>query len=116
MKYTHISGYIIMISPFHPSSLSLRSTLIAVRRLLFSVHRDHAVAAQSLLNVLGFELAMLIVTIRLLDRMRDGVEHVRGLLENVVHLFQGTVAGLGEEEVDTWEHERVAGIVSLGTG
>lgn len=67
---------------------------------------------ESVLEVLGFEVAMLVVAVRLFERVRRGVEDICGLLEDVVHLLKRAVASLGVEEVDNWEDERVARIVS----
>ena len=50
---------------------------------------------------------MLIVHEGLLDRDGDHVEDVCGLLEDQVHLFEGAVARLGEEEVDGGEDKGV---------
>lgn len=74
---------------------------------------DMALAAESLFKVLGLELTMLVVAVGLLDRVRDGVEDVRGLLEDVVHFFERTVTSLGEEEVHRGEDESVAVISSV---
>lgn len=67
-----------------------------------------AVAADSLLDVLGLELSVLVVAVRLLDRVGDGIEDVGGFLEDGVHFLERSVPGLGEEEVHDGKHESVA--------
>ena len=74
---------------------------------------DVALATDGLFEVLWLELAVLVVAVGLLDRVRDGIENIRGLLEDVVHLFKGTVTSLGEEEVHRGEDESVAVISSV---
>lgn len=105
--------------PFSPSNrlglgLVTTTTLFAVELLAVVLHRTNgsALAADSLLEELRLELTMLVVAVRLLDRDGNGVEDVCGLLEDGVHLFQGAVARLGEEEVHGGEHKCVAAIVS----
>lgn len=49
------------------------------------------------------------VHVRLVAGERDAVEDVGGLMEDAVHLLQGTHGGLGEEEVDHGDDEGVAG-------
>lgn len=73
-------------------------TVIAVQLRTCDMHRS-TLAADNLLEVLWLEQTMLIVAVGLLDRNGNGIEDVRGLLEDIVHLFQGTTACLGEEEV-----------------
>ena len=87
------------------------TALIAVKLRTGDVHISARMAG-SLLQVLRFELAMLIIAIRLLNGDSNDIEDIRRLLEDSVHLFKGPVAGLREEEVHTGEHECVSAIVS----
>lgn len=48
------------------------------------------------------------VHVWLVARERDTVEDAGGLVENAVHLLQGTHGGLWEEKVDHGDHEGVA--------
>ena len=68
---------------------------------------------QNLLDILLLELTVLVVAVRLIEGIRNNVENVRTLLENIVHLFQGAKTSLGKEEVHAGKNKRVAGEVSL---
>lgn len=68
---------------------------------------DTAATAAGLGKELVLELTVLVVTVWLLERDGNDVEDVGALLEDVVHLFEGSVSGLGEEEVGHWENEGV---------
>lgn len=91
-----------------PLDLARLVGAVAALVLGLDVARD-AVAADGLLDVLGLKLAVLVVAVRLLDRVCDGVEDVGGFLEDGIHFLQRSVPGLGEEEVHDGEHEGVAG-------
>ena len=52
-------------------------------------------------------VAVLVVHVWLLDGNWNDVENARRLLEDQVHLFEGPVARLGEEEVDGGEDKGV---------
>lgn len=89
------------------------STVIAVQLRARDMHRS-TLAADHLLEVLWLEQTMLIVAVGFFDRNGNRIEDVRGLLENIVHLFQGATACLGEEEVYNREDECVTkGCVSI---
>lgn len=62
-----------------------------------------------LLNVISFELTMLVVTVRLVERDRNNIEHVRGLLEDIIHFLERAISCLGVEEPDGWEDAGVTG-------
>lgn len=64
----------------------------------------------NLLDELGLELAVLVVAVGLPDGDVHNVENVGGLLEDVIHLLQRAVAGLGEEEVHNWEDSSITAI------
>jgi hypothetical protein len=72
--------------------------------------------ADSFLEIFRLEVSVLVVAVWLMDGNANAVEDVGGLLEDGIHFFQGTIASLREEEVDTGEHESVAIIVSLSSG
>ena len=107
MKSTNIHNH----SSSNHSSLNLSTALIAVKLRTSDVHISTLMVG-SLLQILGFEFAMLIIAIRFLDRESNRIKDVRRLLEDSVHLFERPVAGLREEEVYTGEHECVSAIVS----
>lgn len=101
-----------------PTSLSIRLVLViralallALGLLAGNVHRD-ALAPDDFLQVLGLELAVLVVAVWFLDGDARHVEDAPGLLEDVVHFFQRAVPRFREEEVDHGEHEGVAALVS----
>lgn len=75
-----------------------------------------ALTADSLLEVLRFKLTVLIIAVGLFDGDGHDIEHVCRLLEDGIHLFQGAVARLGEEEVDKGEDKCVSVIVSSSSG
>lgn len=66
-----------------------------------------AVPAHGIFQICLVEVAVLVVSERLLDGDLDHVEYVRALLEDAVHLLQRTVASFWEEEVDDREDEGV---------
>lgn len=70
---------------------------------------DMTGAAEMLFSILVVdeELAFLAVAVRLVAGHRDDVEDAGGLLENSIHLLQGSVGGLGVEEIDNGEDEGV---------
>lgn len=68
---------------------------------------DTAATTASLREELVLELTVLVVTVGLLERDGNDVEDIGALLEDVVHLLEGSVAGFGEEEVGHWEDEGV---------
>lgn len=68
----------------------------------------------SLFNVLSLELSVLVKTVWLFDRDGHDVKDVGRLFENGVHFFKRAKLRLGEEEVDAWEHERIAMKQSAG--
>jgi hypothetical protein len=84
---------------------SSRLLALLVLRQLLSNRAIPAVHAR--LQELLLPGAVLVVHEGLLDRDGDHVEDVCGLLEDKVHLFEGSVAGLREEEVDGGEDEGV---------
>lgn len=65
-------------------------------------------APEGLLEVLGLEVAVLVVVVGLLEGDFRGVEDACALLEDVVHFLEGAVAGFGEEEIHDREDEGVA--------
>lgn len=83
------------------------TTLIAIKLLASDMHISTRMT-DSLLKILRFEFAMLIVAVRFLNGDRNGIEDISRLLEDGVHLLQRTVSSLREEEVNTWEHECVS--------
>lgn len=66
-------------------------------------------------DVVSLELAMLVITVRLFERDRNNIEHVRGLLEDVVHLFKRAVTCLRVEKVHDRENNGVADTGQLRT-
>ena len=75
---------------------------------MVDLYRD-ARASERLLEVLGLEVAVLVVAEGLLEGNGRGVEDACALLEDVVHFLERAVAGFGEEEVHDGEDEGVAG-------
>lgn len=71
------------------------------------------IVLHDLVDKLGIELALLIVAVGLPDGDIHHVEDAGGLLEDVVHLLQGTTTRLGEEEVDKGEDKCVAVIITV---
>lgn len=71
---------------------------------------DVAGTAQVLLGVfvVDEEFAVLAVAVGLVSGDGDHVENAGGLVEDGVHFLEGAVGGLGVEEVDDGEDERVA--------
>ena len=89
------------------------STVITVQLGTRDMYRS-TLAADDLLEVLWLEQTVLIVAVGFFDGNGNRIEDVRGLLENIVHLFQGATACLGEEEVYNREDECVTkGCVSI---
>lgn len=93
------------------STLNFSSTLITVKLGARNMH-IRAFAMDCFFEVFRFQLAMLVIAVRLLDGYSDSVEHIRGFLEDSIHFFQGAVASFGEEEVDKGEDESVSMFVS----
>lgn len=60
------------------------------------------------LDVLALELSMLVIAVWLLEGNADAVEHIRGLLEDVIHLFEGAVSCLRVEEINGREDAGVS--------
>lgn len=67
-----------------------------------------AVMLLNLLNVLGLEVSVLVITVRFFERDRDDVEDIRRLLEDVVHFLERAVPCLWIEEPDDRENACVA--------
>lgn len=74
---------------------------------------DSAPVTDGVFKILRFKLTMLIVTIRLLDRVGNSIKNVCGLLEDAVHLFEGAISSLGEEEVYCRKYKCVSSICEL---
>lgn len=68
---------------------------------------DTAATTAGLGKEFVLELTVLVVPVWLLERDGNDVEDVGALLEDVVHLLEGSISGLGEEEVGHWEDEGV---------
>ena len=105
--------HLLHISPPYCSSLDLSGTVVAFEGLRGSLDGS-ARATDGLLEVLWLELTVFIVAVRFFDGDGHRVKDIRGLLEDIVHLLQGTVPSFREEEVNTGDHECITGIVSLG--
>lgn len=88
-------------------TILLMATLIAIKLLAGDVHIN-ARLTDSLLKILRFELAMFIIAVGFLNGDSHDIEDISRLLEDGVHLLQGTVSSLREEEVNAWEHESVS--------
>lgn len=97
------------------SCLDFGPTFITVELRTRNMHIGIVLVGR-FLQVLRFELTMLIVAVGLLDGDGDGIENVCGLLEDSVHLLQGAIPGFGEEEVHNGEDECVSVAVSLSLG
>ena len=76
------------------------------------MHRG-ALTADGLLQVFWLQISVLVVAVRLVNRNGNSIEDICRLLEDSIHLLQRAIASFGEEEVDTWEHESVAIVVSM---
>ena len=85
--------------------VGLLATLGALKRLtrlLIAVGAsvvDTAAPAHGSLEILWLEVAVLVIVIRLFERDRDNIENVGRLFEDFVHLLEGSLLGLWEEEV-----------------
>lgn len=92
--------------------------MVIVRSTFGRVAEDAGATDGVVLDVIegAEEFTVGTVHVRLVAGERDTVEDVGGLVEDAVHLLQRTHGGLGEEEVDHWDDECVAGgIVSMNS-